>query len=205
LLLVGSDDDHQEVAECISLYKAKYRDGRTVVLGRDFDSEKLFNLIEIGVDGFLLKTEISPNALLKSLDLIFFEEVVLPKQFMELMREQLRRCRVASSSHNVLLVSDGVGPDSDKGDRQNIAELKKFKIQLLSSTEQVVLRYITGGAPNKIIARELRIAEATVKVHVKSILRKINVSNRTQAAMWAIRNGSIPFEQIGSQGGGMGA
>jgi two-component system nitrate/nitrite response regulator NarL len=42
------------------------------------------------------------------------------------------------------------------------------------------------GAPNKVIARKLEVAEATVKVHIKAILRKIRVANRTQAAMWAV-------------------
>jgi two-component system, NarL family, nitrate/nitrite response regulator NarL len=41
------------------------------------------------------------------------------------------------------------------------------------------------GAPNKLIARKLDITEATIKVHVKAILRKIGAANRTQAAMWA--------------------
>ena len=39
------------------------------------------------------------------------------------------------------------------------------------------------------IARTLDIAEATVKVHMKSVLRKIRVANRTQAAIWALGNG----------------
>ena len=42
------------------------------------------------------------------------------------------------------------------------------------------------GTPNKLIARKLHVTEATVKVHVKAILRKIGATNRTQAAMWAI-------------------
>ena len=41
------------------------------------------------------------------------------------------------------------------------------------------------GEPNKIIARQFDITEATVKVHIKAILRKICVRNRTQAAVWA--------------------
>jgi two-component system nitrate/nitrite response regulator NarL len=41
------------------------------------------------------------------------------------------------------------------------------------------------GEPNKIIARQFDITEATVKVHIKAILRKISVRNRTQAAVWA--------------------
>jgi two-component system nitrate/nitrite response regulator NarL len=55
----------------------------------------------------------------------------------------------------------------------------------LSSREAQILHLITQGAANKVIARELGLAEATVKVDVKAILRKVKVSNRTQAAMWA--------------------
>jgi len=56
----------------------------------------------------------------------------------------------------------------------------------LSPRETEILRFIKQGAPNKIIARQLDIAEATIKVHVKSVLRKIDVGNRTQAAIWAM-------------------
>jgi two-component system nitrate/nitrite response regulator NarL len=55
----------------------------------------------------------------------------------------------------------------------------------LSGREAQILHLITQGAANKVIARDLGLAEATVKVHVKAILRKVKVSNRTQAAMWA--------------------
>jgi two-component system nitrate/nitrite response regulator NarL len=44
------------------------------------------------------------------------------------------------------------------------------------------------GTPNKLTARKLHVAEATVKVHVKAILRKIGVANRTQATMWAMEH-----------------
>jgi two-component system nitrate/nitrite response regulator NarL len=44
------------------------------------------------------------------------------------------------------------------------------------------------GSSNKLIARDLGVAEATVKVHIKTILRKVKVANRTQAAMWAQQN-----------------
>ena len=46
---------------------------------------------------------------------------------------------------------------------------------------------LRDGAPNKVIARKLNLSEATVKVHVKAILKKIGASNRTQAALWATR------------------
>lgn len=47
------------------------------------------------------------------------------------------------------------------------------------------------GNSNKSIARKIDIAEATVKVHVKAILRKIRVQNRTQAAIWGMNNGPL--------------
>jgi two-component system nitrate/nitrite response regulator NarL len=59
----------------------------------------------------------------------------------------------------------------------------------LSEREEQVLRDLVKGLPNKIIARKRDMAEATVKVHLKSILRKIRVANRTQAAIWALENG----------------
>jgi two-component system nitrate/nitrite response regulator NarL len=55
----------------------------------------------------------------------------------------------------------------------------------LSAREVQILNCLRQGAPNKAIARRLEVAEATVKVHIKAILRKIGVANRTQAAMWA--------------------
>lgn len=55
----------------------------------------------------------------------------------------------------------------------------------LSSREAAILRLITEGQSNKQIARRLGIAEATVKAHMKTILRKVGAKNRTQAAVWA--------------------
>jgi len=59
----------------------------------------------------------------------------------------------------------------------------------LSEREEQVLRDLVKGLPNKMIARKRDIAEATVKVHLKSIPRKIRMANRTQAAIWALENG----------------
>ena len=56
----------------------------------------------------------------------------------------------------------------------------------LSVREWEVLDCVGSGLPNKMIARKLNIAEPTVKVHIKTVLRKIDVANRTQAAIWAI-------------------
>ena len=59
----------------------------------------------------------------------------------------------------------------------------------LSEREAQILDGLVKGHANKVIARTCDITEATVKVHMKSILRKIRVDNRTQAAIWAMENG----------------
>jgi two-component system, NarL family, nitrate/nitrite response regulator NarL len=53
----------------------------------------------------------------------------------------------------------------------------------LSAREAAILKALVQGASNKVIAYRLCITEATVKVHVKAVLRKIRVQNRTQAAI----------------------
>lgn len=55
----------------------------------------------------------------------------------------------------------------------------------LSDRELEILQCLKVGAPNKVIARTLQITESTVKVHIKSLLKKMRVKNRTQAAVWA--------------------
>ena len=69
-----------------------------------------------------------------------------------------------------------------------ILDGSSLKGRNLSEREKEILCLLQQGAPNKIIARHLNVSEATVKVHVKAILRKVGASNRTQAAMWATNN-----------------
>ena len=59
----------------------------------------------------------------------------------------------------------------------------------LSEREAQILDGLVKGHANKVIARTCAVTEATVKVHMKSIMRKIRVDNRTQAAIWAMANG----------------
>jgi DNA-binding NarL/FixJ family response regulator len=59
----------------------------------------------------------------------------------------------------------------------------------LTSRELDVLRLVAGGEPNKQIAAELAISERTARTHVSRILRKLHLSSRTQAALWAVREG----------------
>lgn len=66
-----------------------------------------------------------------------------------------------------------------------------FDAMLSDRERQVVLR-IAEGKANKIIARELGIAEATVKIHMRAIMRKMGAANRTQVALWVTQRPPRP-------------
>ena len=61
----------------------------------------------------------------------------------------------------------------------------------LTQRENEVLRHLALGSTNKEIAVQLKISYETVKEHVQHILRKIGVTDRTQAAVWAVRKGMV--------------
>ena len=65
----------------------------------------------------------------------------------------------------------------------------------LTSRELDVLRLVAAGEPNKQIAAELAISERTTRTHVSRILRKLRLSSRTQAALWAVREGLVDVER----------
>ena len=80
---------------------------------------------------------------------------------------------------------------TEVGTIEHVPQAKTSYTPRLSARQQSILRCLIQGDSNKTIARKMAIAEATVKVHVKAILRKIRVHNRTQAAIWAMSTG--PF------------
>jgi DNA-binding NarL/FixJ family response regulator len=65
----------------------------------------------------------------------------------------------------------------------------------LTSRELDVLRLVAAGKPNKQIAAELDISERTARTHVSRILRKLRLSSRTQAALWAVGEGLVEVER----------
>jgi DNA-binding NarL/FixJ family response regulator len=67
-------------------------------------------------------------------------------------------------------------------------------ISELTSRELDVLRLVAAGEPNKHIATELAISERTARTHVSRILHKLGLSSRTQAALWAVREGLVEVE-----------
>lgn len=80
------------------------------------------------------------------------------------------------------VLPDGYEPDADATDEA--AQLAQ-SFATLTPQQMKILRLICQGRPNKIISYELSIAEATVKTHIAAIMSKINVRNRTQAALLA--------------------
>jgi DNA-binding CsgD family transcriptional regulator len=74
-------------------------------------------------------------------------------------------------------------------DDDRVNAIEDVQTGALSPREAEIMRHLVRGSSNKSIARELGIAETTVKVHIKGVLRKIGVPNRTMAALWAERSG----------------
>jgi two-component system nitrate/nitrite response regulator NarL len=100
---------------------------------------------------------------------------------------------------------DNAGDEHDDIDRSHATKMARFKSDHtgagfdphLSARQKLILRCLLSGDTNKTIARKIAIAEATVKVHVKLILRKIQVRNRTQAAIWAMNHNDLISNEVG--------
>jgi two-component system nitrate/nitrite response regulator NarL len=188
LALISLDNDARAVLSQVPSLKAQHEYLRVVMLSDRFDPDEFLTALEFGCGGYLLKNEISPDALLKSLELILMGSTIVPRGSLQ---------RVKGRVHlQPQLGSNGKQPET--GLEYAPVQLpfespQTDEIGRLSNREQTILSQLTQGASNKHIARGLEIAEATVKVHVKSLLRKIRVSNRTQAAMWAINHLGRPF------------
>lgn len=92
--------------------------------------------------------------------------------------------------------ADGKSP-SHVGELRSVATTMKIRQVIddddvpLTQRETQVLRHVALGLSNKEIGRSLEISVETVKEHVQNILRKITVSDRTQAAVWAVRKGLV--------------
>ena len=177
LLILDANLYPDNMTGAIQSLKAQYPDARMVVLTDNFDLTTMMTALQAGVDGYCLAT-IGCDALVKYLDLVMLGEVVFPSA---IFLSALSGSDKVSSVHH-----SAPADDARPLPMTRVAETVNLPGRTLSSREAEILRCLTQGAPNKVIARKLDVAEATVKVHIKAILRKIRVSNRTQAAMWAV-------------------
>ena len=92
-------------------------------------------------------------------------------------------------SLQLVMLGEKVFPTNLAAMLLDIIAAPRHSLRGLSPREQEILQALVTGASNKMIAYKLGITEATVKVHLKTLLRKIDVNNRTQAAIWAMNNG----------------
>ena len=167
------------LAEGIWPLKQQHTQARIVVLSDSFNLEGMKSAFQSGADGYCLATT-GCEALIKYLDLVMLGEVVFPSAaFLAAISTRADELDLSKESPAIKISSLQVAPASEGHDSP---------IRTLSSREAEILQCLMQGAPNKVIARKLDVAEATVKVHIKAILRKIRVANRTQAAMWAVNH-----------------
>jgi two-component system nitrate/nitrite response regulator NarL len=167
------------LAEGIGSLKQQYAQARMVVLSDGFNLEGMKSAFQSGADGYCLATT-GCEALIKYLDLVMLGEVVFPSAaFLAAIATQSDELDLSKEASAIKISALQVAPSSEGHDSP---------IRTLSSREAEILQCLMQGAPNKVIARKLDVAEATVKVHIKAILRKIRVANRTQAAMWAVNH-----------------
>jgi DNA-binding NarL/FixJ family response regulator len=194
LLLISMDGDTASLAQVLLLQEA-HPALQIVMLSEQFCLEEALNALRSGRHSYIMKDEINPEIVLKSLELTLLgAAVVVSRGFVDV---------IANDRTDV--TEETVAPeDRQPEDRREdvveyaapVAAERPQRAAGLSGRERLILSHLMQGAANKHIARELGIAEATVKVHVKSLLRKVRVHNRTQAAMWGINNlGSASAER----------
>jgi two-component system nitrate/nitrite response regulator NarL len=167
----------------LQLLKQRWPDARAIVLSDAFDADDAVAALRAGANGYILNTTTS-DALIKSLDLVMMGETVLASEFSRAVYDTRSKllelaAPVARSAPAVHVLEEADGHEltgRNGGSRE------------LSSRETAILTRLMRGDSNKNIARRIGVAEATVKTHIKAILRKIRVKNRTQAALWAVAN-----------------
>jgi two-component system nitrate/nitrite response regulator NarL len=154
----------EDVTAAVGEIRSRMPAARIVCLVPEFDLDVMRRCFAAGASGYLLES-ISRDALRESLRLVDAGEKVFPSELAAQFPALASRADRADSSALA-------PPESD-----------------LSCREVEILQCLASGLSNKAIAKNLNIAEATVKVHVKRILRKAHAMNRTQAALWGIAMG----------------
>ena len=147
--------------EAIRRIKEGRPQARVLVLSSFLDDERLFPAVRAGAAGYLLK-DVEPRELVKAIRTVHGGEALLHPAVAARLMDEFAAGRAPEPS------TDG-----------------------LTDREREVLTLIARGLANKLIARELSISEKTVKAHVSSILGKLGVSDRTQAALYAVRSGLV--------------
>ena len=132
-------------------------ESRIVVFTVSDDRTDVVSALKSGADGYLLK-DTEPEALVDNIRQACSGKMVLSEQLTEVLAMSFRNERQQQ------------GPD----------------LTSLTRRELQILKYIAEGMSNKLIGRKLDIAESTVKVHVKHLLKKLGLRSRVEAAVWMV-------------------
>ncbi len=173
---------------------------RAVILTASHTPDDILPAFLAGACGFLGQ-DIPSKHLIKSLELIALGQSVMHPHFQQMVLTSLAGRESSEVAAQSELSADAARPPFScfrpglqtygglAGNSHAPASEQPTPgnevVRSLSRRELVILRTLTEGASNKIIARKLVITESTVKVHMKAILRKLRLQNRTQAAIWA--------------------
>lgn len=150
-----------------------YPNTSVIILSIHDDESYVAHALKTGAKGYLLK-EMSPDALVKGINIVREGGSYLhPRITHKLIQEFLR-------------LEDGT-----PFERAEIVANYRKPLHLLTYRECEVLQLLAGGKSNRGVAVSLSISEKTVKNHVSNILRKMNVNDRTQAVLVAIRKGWV--------------
>jgi two-component system, NarL family, nitrate/nitrite response regulator NarL len=166
----------------VETLRKQHPGSKVLVLSDAFNFSDVVAALRAGANGYLMNT-LTSDALIKSLDLVMLGETVLTSEFAQAVSE------TGGKSAEISILPTGPSPAASSEDvDMPCNQLEQASGHQLSSRETAILSRLIQGDSNKHIARGIGVAEATVKTHIKAILRKIRVKNRTQAAMWAYTN-----------------
>jgi len=159
LLLLDLNMKDMSGLEVLKAIKASDLDTRIVMITVSDQADDLIAALRGGADGYLLK-DMEPEHMLESLQAAAAGRIIVSEALTHLLAASLRQQKRPENTEEAGLTEQ---------------ELR-------------ILERIANGKSNKLIAKELDIAEGTVKVHVKHILRKLNLRSRVEAAVWSVEN-----------------
>lgn len=161
VLLLDINMPNMNGLEVLEKIKEQKIDTKVIILTVHNEIEYLLKAVEIGIDGYMLKDSDS-NELKKAISSVVQGESYIQPNLIPLLNSKMIE-----------------------------RDIDKEKLELLTKREIEVLKLMAFGSYNKDIGEKLSISERTVKNHISSIFKKIDVSDRTQAAIFAIRNNLI--------------
>jgi two-component system nitrate/nitrite response regulator NarL len=184
LIILGIDDEHgntSQTAEKIKSLRILFPGSTIVVIAETRNPSGFQQIMMAAPDGYVSNLT-SRDVLLKLLDVALLDQQVIV----------LSQPTLSSVPGDEDDTSKNIKPGNSTAASNRQCLLSHpggIKDPQLSQREREILTHLAEGDSNKQIARLCNITESTVKVHLKAILRKITVHNRTQAAIWAIAKG----------------